>query len=174
MNIFRLAGDICHVLSIIILILRIRLSRNAVGISLKTQELYLMVFCTRYLDLFTNFYGLYNSMMKVAYILSTSYIIYLVRFNEDYKKTYDTSLDSFRQVFAVVPCAVIALATNIYQGFNFVEVRPFYCIFLILFTNITISSYVTIPNILSFGKLHFLFIFYLLTSCSYYGTFRST
>ena len=30
--------------------------RSPAGISLKTQELYLLVFCTRYLDLFTNFH----------------------------------------------------------------------------------------------------------------------
>jgi hypothetical protein len=38
----------------------------ATGISLKTQELFLIVFCTRYLDLFTRFIGLYNSTMKVS------------------------------------------------------------------------------------------------------------
>lgn len=38
------------------------------GISLKTQELYLVVFIARYLDLFTNFHSLYNSVMKVFYL----------------------------------------------------------------------------------------------------------
>lgn len=78
MNLFRLAGDFCHVISIIVLILRIRVSQNAMGISMKTQELYLIVFCARYLDLFTTYYSLYNSSMKILYIASTSYIIYLV------------------------------------------------------------------------------------------------
>ena len=35
------------------------------GISLKTQELFLIVFCCRYLDLFFRFISLYNSVMKV-------------------------------------------------------------------------------------------------------------
>lgn len=38
------------------------------GISLKTLELYLLVFLTRYVDLFTNFVSLYNTSMKVIYI----------------------------------------------------------------------------------------------------------
>jgi hypothetical protein len=35
------------------------------GISLKTQILYVIVFCTRYMDLFWNFASLYNWCMKV-------------------------------------------------------------------------------------------------------------
>ena len=68
----RLAGDFSHVISILVLLLRLRVSRSALGISLKTQELFLVVFLTRYVDLFTSFYGVYNSFMKVAYIASTS------------------------------------------------------------------------------------------------------
>ena len=78
LNFFRLAGDFCHVVSILILILRIRVSKNAMGISMKTQELYLLVFVSRYLDLFTTFYSLYNTVMKLLYISSTAYILYLV------------------------------------------------------------------------------------------------
>lgn len=47
MNLFRLAGDMSHVVSILVLILRLRSSKSAVGISLKTQELFLIVFVTR-------------------------------------------------------------------------------------------------------------------------------
>ena len=47
MNLFRFAGDMSHVVSIIVLILRLRVSKSAVGISLKTQELFLIVFMTR-------------------------------------------------------------------------------------------------------------------------------
>ena len=74
----RLAGDFSHVISILVLLLRLRVSRSALGISLKTQELFLIVFLTRYVDLFTSFYGVYNSFMKVAYIASTSCVSSLV------------------------------------------------------------------------------------------------
>jgi ER lumen protein retaining receptor len=107
MNLFRLAGDMMHVLSI----------------SIKTQELYLVVFVTRYLDLFTTFYSLYNSVMKILYISATAYIIYMVKRTEPFKTNYDKAHDSFfHWKFAVAPCAILAIITNVYQGFNVMEV----------------------------------------------------
>ncbi len=123
MNIFRLTGDLFHVISIVILILRLRATKNAVGISVKTQELYLIVFVSRYLDLFTRFYSIYNSVMKILYISSTAYIIYMILYTEPFKSTYEFIQDSFLHYkFAVAPCAVLALLTNLYQGFNLQEV----------------------------------------------------
>ena len=99
MNIFRLAGDMTHLISIVVLLLKIhtirscrgaaiRLAVSAIarrhlclscspspvwlvwvpalkrflpcpaGISLKTQELYALVFVCRYLDLFTRYVSL--------------------------------------------------------------------------------------------------------------------
>merc|ERR1719231_2000122 len=95
MNVFRLAGDLSHVASIFILLLRLVSTRQATGISLKTQELFLLVFVTRYLDLFTTFYSLYNSLMKVLYISSTAYIIHMIRVQEPWKSKYDSSQDAF-------------------------------------------------------------------------------
>ena len=40
--------------SFVFLIQRLVSSRSAAGISLKTQEMYLLVFMTRYLDVFSN------------------------------------------------------------------------------------------------------------------------
>lgn len=123
MNLFRLAGDMSHVLSIVVLMLRLRVTKNAIGISIKTQELYLLVFLTRYLDLFVTYYSLYNSVMKILYISSTAYIIYMVRGTEPFKTNYDRAQDSFLHwKFAVAPCVVLAILTNLYQGFNIIEV----------------------------------------------------
>ena len=61
-----------HVFSIIILLLRLQVAKNANGVSLKTQELFLIVFCTRYLDLLIRYISLYNSVMKILYIGSTA------------------------------------------------------------------------------------------------------
>ena len=36
------------------------------GLSLKTQIVYAIVFTCRYLDLFTNFYSMYNTVLKVG------------------------------------------------------------------------------------------------------------
>ena len=123
MNFFRFAGDMCHILSILVLLLRLRVTKNANGISIKTQELYLLVFVTRYLDLFTTYYSLYNSVMKVVYIASTALIIYTVKGTEPFKSTYESAQDSFLHwKFAVLPVAVVALVTNIIQGFDLMEV----------------------------------------------------
>jgi ER lumen protein retaining receptor len=112
MNIFRFIGDMAHVASIVVLLLRIQAMKNARGISIKTQELYFIVFAARYLDLFTHFYSLYNSSMKVLYLSSTAYIIYIVRKTDPYKSDYDDAQDSFKHIhFGVAPCAVLGLLT---------------------------------------------------------------
>jgi hypothetical protein len=123
MNLFRLAGDMAHVLSILVLLLRLRVTKNAVGISVKTQELYLVVFVARYMDLFTTYYSLYNTVMKVLYISTTSYIIYMIHCEEPFKSTYDKAHDSFLHwKFALAPCAVLGVLTNLIQGFDLLEV----------------------------------------------------
>lgn len=131
MNAFRLAGDLCHVLSILVLLLRLKATKNALGISIKTQELYLLVFVCRYLDLFTTFYSLYNSVMKVLYISATAYIIYMVRKTEPFKTTYEHTHDSFvHWQYAVAPCVVLAVITNFLQGFNLMELFWVFSIYL--------------------------------------------
>jgi ER lumen protein retaining receptor len=47
-----------HLLSFVVLLLKIHATKNCAGVSLKTQELYALVFMTRYLDLFTSFISL--------------------------------------------------------------------------------------------------------------------
>ena len=50
-------------------------------------------------------------------------IIYMVRYTEPFKSNYDAAQDSFLHwKFAVAPVAVIALLTNLYQGFDIMEV----------------------------------------------------
>ena len=89
MNIFRLCGDSCHALSIIILLRRLIKARNAQGISLRTQELIFLVFATRYTDLLTTYYSLYNSIMKIIYLTTSMGIIYAIRYKKPICETYD-------------------------------------------------------------------------------------
>jgi len=109
MNIFRALGDLVHLISILILLLKIRATKNCAGISLKTQELYSLVFVTRYLDIFWTF-DLYLTTMKIIYISSSFAIVYLMR--TTYKHSYDREHDSFRIIFLIVPCALLALFIN--------------------------------------------------------------
>ena len=53
----------------------------ASGISFKTQALYVTVFVMRYLDLIWGPYvSLYNSIMKIFFIGSSCYILFLMKF----------------------------------------------------------------------------------------------
>lgn len=68
------------------------LFERSIGLSLKTQEMYLLVFVTRYLDLFFfHFYSwlsVYNAVMKVLYISASATIVYYFRFKVPWKTTY--------------------------------------------------------------------------------------
>lgn len=52
----------------------------ALGISFKTQALYALVFVTRYLDLLFRWISLYNFVMKLFFIGSSCYILYLMKY----------------------------------------------------------------------------------------------
>jgi len=117
MNLFRLCGDMSHVFSILVLLLRLRVAKNAAGISLRTHELFLLVFLTRYTDLFTTYYGIYNSVMKVLYIGSTASIVYAIRYKQPICSSYDKAQDTFRHLeFAILPCLVLAGLTHLISG----------------------------------------------------------
>lgn len=79
------------------------------GISFKTQLLYAIVFMTRYLDLAVHYYSLYNTCMKIFFIVSSVYILYLMKVK--FRASYDTSLDTFRFEFLVLFAVVLGLAT---------------------------------------------------------------
>ena len=141
MNIFRLVGDISHLLAIIILLRKIWTSRSCagesrlvifiiiplfriihflIGVSLKSQILFLLVFTTRYLDLVTSFVSVYNSSMKVIYLLASGATCFLIYFK--FRATYDRNHDSFRFEFLIIPCVLMALVIN--HEFSFLEVMP--------------------------------------------------
>ncbi|KAJ2766340.1 endoplasmic reticulum retention protein [Coemansia nantahalensis] len=108
MNIFRLAGDLLHLGSILILIARLQQTKSCAGISFKTQVLYLVVFATRYLDLVLSFVSVYNTLMKVFFLASAGYIVYLMY--SPLKASYDKALDSFRIEFVLGGAALFAVA----------------------------------------------------------------
>jgi len=110
MNIFRLLGDVSHLLAIIILLIKIWKTRSCAGISGKSQILFLIVFVSRYLDLVTNFVSMYNTTMKIFFIVSAAATVYLMFVK--FKATYDGNHDSFRVEFILIPVAILALVLN--------------------------------------------------------------
>ncbi|KAH0453506.1 hypothetical protein IEQ34_017830 [Dendrobium chrysotoxum] len=109
MNIFRLAGDMTHLFSVLVLLLKIYATKSCSGISLKTQELYALVFLTRYLDLLTVFVSIYNSVMKVVFISSSIAIVWCMRAHPLVRRTYDKELDTFRHYILVGGSFLLAL-----------------------------------------------------------------
>ncbi|KAI1081953.1 ER lumen protein retaining receptor-domain-containing protein, partial [Whalleya microplaca] len=77
-NVFRILGDCSHLLSKCILIFAIHRNRSAEGVSMITQGLYAIVFCSRYTDFFTETSS-WNYFFKLFYIISSIYIIAVMR-----------------------------------------------------------------------------------------------
>ncbi|KAL5332241.1 ER lumen protein retaining receptor-domain-containing protein [Aspergillus crustosus] len=108
MNIFRLLADFSHLASIFILLQKMKTSSSCSGLSFKSQALYLMVFVTRYLDLFWAFTdSLYNTTFKILFIGSSGYILYLML--NDYRPTHDPNLDTFKAQYLLASSALLAL-----------------------------------------------------------------
>ncbi|KAI8042370.1 hypothetical protein M5D96_003682, partial [Drosophila gunungcola] len=82
-------------------------TRSCAGISGKSQILFAVVYLTRYLDLFTTYVSLYNSVMKVLFLATSGATVYLMYVK--FKATYDHNHDSFRIEFLLVPCALLSL-----------------------------------------------------------------
>ncbi|PIN23499.1 ER lumen protein retaining receptor [Handroanthus impetiginosus] len=128
MNIFRLAGDMSHLLSVILLLLKIRTTKSCAGISLKTQELYVVVFLARYLNLFTRYYSFYNTVMKLVFIATSVCIVWYMRFHKVVKQTYNKDLDTFRHYVVIPPCFLLALL--VHHEFTVMEVLWTFSLYL--------------------------------------------
>ncbi|KAM7269950.1 hypothetical protein ACFE04_029164 [Oxalis oulophora] len=128
MNIFRLAGDMTHLASVLVLLLKIHTIKSCAGVSLKTQELYAIVFATRYLDIFTDFISLYNTVMKLIFLGSSFSIVWYIRQHKLVRRSYDKDQDTFRHWFLVLPCLVLGLIIN--EKFSFKEVMWTFSLFL--------------------------------------------
>jgi len=111
-----------------VLLLKINATKSCAGLSLKTQELYLTVFLTRYLDLLYSYISLYNTCMKFIFIGSSACIIWYMREHKVVSQTYDSAQDTFRIVFLVGPCLMLALLVN--HEFTVTEVLWTFSIYL--------------------------------------------
>lgn len=91
------------------------------GISLKTQELYVVVFVARYMDLFRNTVCLYNTVMKLVLVGSSVSIVWCMRLHHIVRKSYDRDLDRFPHYFLIA--GSLAMAFLYHEGFLFQEVN---------------------------------------------------
>ena len=95
------------------------LSFFQVGISGRSQLLFLFVFVTRYMDLFTRFISLYNTLLKMFYIVASLDMVYLIFIK--LRITYDKSYDTFQIQYLIIPSAILAYFIN-HQN-EFIEVN---------------------------------------------------
>ncbi|XP_006654688.1 ER lumen protein-retaining receptor A [Oryza brachyantha] len=128
MNAFRFLGDMTHLFSVLVLLLKIYATKSCSGVSRKTQELYMVVFVARYMDLFTDYISLYNSVMKVVFITSSAAIVWCMRRHPQVRRTYDRDQDTFRHVVLVAASFVLALIFN--ERFTFREICWAFSIYL--------------------------------------------
>ena len=110
MNVFRIVGDVSHYAAILTIFLKIITSKSCKGISGRSQILYLLVFLTRYIDIFFNFISVYNTGIKIFFIASSLTNIYLVLVK--YKATISSDMDNFRIELLIIPAAVLAVLVN--------------------------------------------------------------
>mmetsp|Transcript_3622 Transcript_3622/g.13112 ORF Transcript_3622/g.13112 Transcript_3622/m.13112 type:complete len:207 (-) Transcript_3622:87-707(-) len=117
-----------HLFSVLVLLLKIQATKSCAGVSLRTQELYAMIFVTRYLDLCSSFISVYNTVMKLIFIASSFCIIWYMRLHRIVSQTYDKEQDTFRITFLVVPSFVLAMVLN--HEFTVTEVLWTFSIYL--------------------------------------------
>lgn len=96
MDIFQMIGDFLHLLAMLMLVLKILANKNVIGtssfysgLSYKTQELFLVVFIARYIDLIFVWRSFYLFIMKVIFIGLTAYTMYLMRQKKPFNLSYD-------------------------------------------------------------------------------------
>ncbi|KAG2463633.1 ERD23 protein, partial [Polypterus senegalus] len=95
-------------------------------ISGKSQVLFALVFTTRYLDLFTSFISIYNSVMKVVFLTlayATVCLIYI-----PFRESYDKGNDTFRVELLLIPVVGLSFLKN--YTFNPLEILWTFSIYL--------------------------------------------
>lgn len=116
-NIFRYLGDICHLISVLILLFRLIFKKTCPGVSLRTHIMYLVVFITRYCNQYMFAPPLYNVVFKIFFLASEIAIIVLV--STKMRGSYDIKHDSMQIQYLLVLALPLAIITapkrNFYQ-----------------------------------------------------------
>eukprot|EP00697_Spironema_sp_BW2_P001039 gnl/Spiro4/11415_TR6026_c0_g1_i1.p1 gnl/Spiro4/11415_TR6026_c0_g1~~gnl/Spiro4/11415_TR6026_c0_g1_i1.p1 ORF type:complete len:257 (+),score=57.65 gnl/Spiro4/11415_TR6026_c0_g1_i1:85-771(+) len=128
LNFFRATADMLHVLSFVLLFLKMWRVKNAIGISLKSQQLFVIVFITRYLDVFFSFVSVYNSVMKVLYLISSIATVYVMRTRLWTSYQQEIENDSFNSNYLLLLCGALALIFN--HGYNIFALLWVFSIYL--------------------------------------------
>ena len=121
-NIFGYCADMVHMASYIVLIRQILSNKSVNEISYRTQEIYLIVYLTRYGDILFNRHSMYLTCMKIIYVLQTIYLIYLIKFKRPYCQGYDKNTDNFNHYLFIYPA--IQVVTILFHSWS--KEHPFF------------------------------------------------
>lgn len=123
---FRILADLSHTASKCILIWAIHSNKSAEGVSLLTQWLYAIVFCTRYLDLFwvPPQYRWWNTILKLFYIITSFYIVWIMMrvYARTREKEYAWKLATWSLGASLVSSPLICLIFRGVKGTTLFEV----------------------------------------------------
>ena len=107
MNIYHLCGDISHVLSIVVLLHRIHVVQDATGISLRSNELFLLVYLLQCTDLLVSNFNAYKLLLAAFSIASSASIIYKIQYQKSVCSTYTKNHGAFYHwKFDILPRAI--------------------------------------------------------------------
>ncbi|KAL4285323.1 hypothetical protein GQ457_16G013060 [Hibiscus cannabinus] len=104
-NLF-VAAEAVHVLGTCVLIYKLTKEKTCAGLSLKSQELTALFLAVRLYCSVVMEYDI-HTILDSATLVSTLWIIYMIRFN--LRSTYMEDKDNFKIQYVVIPCAVLSL-----------------------------------------------------------------
>ena len=124
-NVFRYIADYLHLFGVITVLASLLWLRNCRGLSFKTQMFYLVIFCTRYLDLFglmsaegARHHSTYLILFKLFYIASAASIVGLMR---TWSSTIETNKDTCSISGILIPCLLLSVVSSVmnHQNYSF-------------------------------------------------------
>lgn len=107
-----LCAGTCHVASRALLLFRLVKGLPIYGLSLVTQEMFLVVYLMRYLEMLALFVSLTDFALKVTKIAVAVSIVLLIRYSPAVNKTYEAELDTVPRILLLTPPFILAILYN--------------------------------------------------------------
>jgi len=105
-NYFRYGGDFLHLAGIVVLLATIVKRQSVSGLSQKTQLLYCIIYCTRYLDLLDHRQAAYLVIFKITFIFTS--LIAISAFQR-FLDTWEKQKDTVTITLFIIPCFVLSM-----------------------------------------------------------------
>ena len=110
------AAGVCHAVSRKLLLWHLLWHKSCRGVSLITQELFLVVYVARYIDLLYLFESFGAEIVKIAHLAVAIAIVLIMRYYEPVLGTYDVELDTVPRAAMLIPPLVLAVVFHKARG----------------------------------------------------------